>query len=87
MFPFLDVAQFDSIDWVECPNGLFFYGFLGQHGDGLIKVLPGGSKGKSRTKKSTLVRFYDFFKEKIINFLIFIEIRNPLRRSDFYHQQ
>lgn len=60
------MAQFDSIDWVVCNNGIHFYGFLGQQGDGLIKLLPGSAKDKSRTKNTILVslKIFEYYKKK-----------------------
>lgn len=47
--------QLNSINWVHCPNGISFFGFVTEKGDGLIKIQPGCKKDTAKTKNSQLV--------------------------------
>lgn len=54
---FLDISNADYVQLQDAGNGLHFGRFFGDQGaDGVMKIIPGGFKKRSRSKKSSTVR-------------------------------
>lgn len=50
------MADVGRVVFRDCGGGLSFGSYIENKSDGYIKILPGGSKPRSRSQKSSLVK-------------------------------